>query len=81
MTTPPDSQSLAALLAALPPALIEALETQDVQAFDLALRKLPPEQAQDVLRALAAAGIVSQRSQDELDAEMRAAYGATGDPD
>jgi hypothetical protein len=66
---------LAALLAGLPPAMREALEAQDVQAFDLALRQLEPSEAQRVLAALAGAGVVAARSDDDLDNEQRAAYG------
>jgi hypothetical protein len=69
-----DSSELAALLNAMPRALRDALAERDMQAFDLALRQLPPEQAQQLVRAMITAGIIGVRSQEELDDEQRAAY-------
>ncbi len=59
---------------ALPPAVRAAIEAQDVQALDLALRAMPRDEAEALARWLVIAGVLVQRSEVELDAEQRAAY-------
>jgi hypothetical protein len=62
------------ILDALPPAVRAAVEAQDIQALDLALRRMPREEAEALAHWLAVAGILVQRQPGELDAEQRRAY-------
>ena len=63
------------LIAGLPVAVRAAIEEADVQALDLALRALPPDEAARVLASLVQAGLLARRSDADLDAEQAAAFG------
>jgi hypothetical protein len=71
MTAPNDSNEF---MASLPRAVRAALEAQDVQALDLALRALPRDEAEALGRWLVVAGVLVERTEAEVDLEQRFAY-------
>jgi Cdc37 C terminal domain len=68
------------LIEQLPLAVRAALLAEDIQALDLALRAMPRDEAEELLRWMLEAGILKERKDDELDREQRAAYGASAPP-
>jgi hypothetical protein len=61
-------------MASLAPAVRAALEAQDVQALDLALRALPRDEAEALGRWLVVSGVLVERTEAEVDLEQRFAY-------
>jgi hypothetical protein len=71
MAAPNDSNEF---MASLPRAVRAALEAQDVQALDLALRALPRDEAEALGRWLVVSGVLVERTEAEVDLEQRFAY-------
>ena len=67
------------LVEALPPAVRAAVQAQDIQALDLALRQMPTAEAEALARWLVTAGILEERTGADLDDEQRAAYREFGE--
>lgn len=63
-------------VAAMPMAVKAALLAQDVQALDLALRQMPRDEAEEIMRGLMQAGILVQRNEEALEDEQGQAYRA-----
>jgi hypothetical protein len=68
----PDDQS--SFLASLPAAVRAALQAQDVQALDLALRQMPSDKAEALARWLLMAGVLVKRTEADLEVEQRTAF-------
>lgn len=64
----------------LPPAVSAALQEQDIQALDLALRQMPRDEAEALARWLVKAGVLVQRSKADLDSEQRSARSSPAYP-
>jgi hypothetical protein len=62
------------LVEALPLAVRAAVLAEDIQALDLALRQMPRDEAEALARWLVTAGILKQRTEDDLDVEQAQAY-------
>jgi len=69
------SDKLNPLVEALPPAVRAAVLAQDIQALDLALRQMPRDEGEALARWLVTAGILEERTDNDLDREQARAYG------
>jgi hypothetical protein len=58
----------------LPPAVAAALEAQDIQALDLALRQMPRDEAEALAGWMVSVGLLVERTQADLDREQLSAY-------